>query len=359
LYSPQRPSESPIHPSEDTKDPEQRTQGKLQKKNYSQYDQVKIKVSIEDHFYVFSRFLLSRILTLIKVNEKDAIKVTLDIKKELVEQARTELTQTELEAVLFRKMGDSLYDQHFVNRYKLVTKFYQMRKPFLILVCGTKCMGKSTLVTQLAERINISNILQTGVVKQVIKSIQPSQAPEDGVVERYQHECQVVRNGCNFDISKCFKDGKPLIIDGTHVDPKQLLSRNEHGEYRIKTELDPAANQAVQDMQKKMITIEQDSDTLIVPFLVTIDAAQQKMCIENRLSMLFKTTKKELPTDLEAMLEVKVKKYQQIQEYLISESQQLGFKQLQMDLSNTEETLNTIHTAILKHIETKFQYVLV
>ncbi len=58
---------------------------KLQKKNYSQYDQVKIKVHLEEHFYVFSRFLMSRILTLIKIRERDAIKITLDIKKELVE----------------------------------------------------------------------------------------------------------------------------------------------------------------------------------------------------------------------------------------------------------------------------------
>ena len=58
---------------------------KLQKKNYSQYDNVKIKVHIEEHFYVFSRFLMSRILTLIKIKEKDAIKITLDIKRELVE----------------------------------------------------------------------------------------------------------------------------------------------------------------------------------------------------------------------------------------------------------------------------------
>ena len=120
-----------------------------------------------------------------------------------------------------------------------------MRKPFVILVCGTKCMGKSTLVTQLAERINISNILQTSIVKQVIKSIQPSRAPQLDVISRYQLECSVVRNGCNFDISKCFKDGKPLIIDGTHIDPKQLLHRIESGEYRIKTEVDPEANKAV------------------------------------------------------------------------------------------------------------------
>jgi hypothetical protein len=39
----------------------------MKKKTYSKYDLVKVKVSLEDHFYVFSRFLLSRILTLIKV----------------------------------------------------------------------------------------------------------------------------------------------------------------------------------------------------------------------------------------------------------------------------------------------------
>ena len=55
-----------------------------------------------------------------------------------------------------------------------------------------------------------------------------------------------------------------------------------------------------------MIAIEQDSDTLIVPFLVTIDAEQQRLCIENRLSMLYKTTLEELPEDLDKVLNDKV-----------------------------------------------------
>lgn len=57
----------------------------MKRKTYSKYDLVKVKVSLEDHFYVFSRFLISRILTLIKVKEKDSIKVTLEVKKMLVE----------------------------------------------------------------------------------------------------------------------------------------------------------------------------------------------------------------------------------------------------------------------------------
>ena len=64
----------------------------MKKKNYSQYDLVKIKVHIQEHFYVFSRFLMSRILTLIRVNEKDAIKITLDIKKHFVESHLTDIT---------------------------------------------------------------------------------------------------------------------------------------------------------------------------------------------------------------------------------------------------------------------------
>lgn len=32
--------------------------------------------------------------------------------------------------------------------------------PLVILVCGTACSGKSTLATQLAQRLNLPNVLQ-------------------------------------------------------------------------------------------------------------------------------------------------------------------------------------------------------
>ena len=57
----------------------------MKRKTYSKYDLVKVKVYLDDHFYIFSRFLISRILTLIMVKEKDAIRMTLDVKKRLVE----------------------------------------------------------------------------------------------------------------------------------------------------------------------------------------------------------------------------------------------------------------------------------
>ena len=67
--------------------------------------------------------------------------------------------------------------------------------------------------------------------------------------------CLTVREGCNFDISKCFKDGKPLIIDGTHIDPEMFLTRTNEGEFRILTPVTEYSNTAVREMQLKMSKI--------------------------------------------------------------------------------------------------------
>lgn len=74
----------------------------MKRKTYSKYDLVKVKVSLEEHFYVFSRFLISRILTLIKVKERDSIRMTLEVKKMLVESNQLEISQKELEKKLFQ-----------------------------------------------------------------------------------------------------------------------------------------------------------------------------------------------------------------------------------------------------------------
>jgi 2-phosphoglycerate kinase len=59
--------------------------------------------------------------------------------------------------------------------------------------------------------------------------------------------CATVCEGCIFDISKCFKDGKPLIIDGTHIDPEMFLTKSSEGEFRILTPV-TSTNTAVHEM---------------------------------------------------------------------------------------------------------------
>jgi len=55
-------------------------------------------------------------------------------------------------------------------------------------------------------------------------------------------------------------------------------------------------------MQKKMCQIDQ-SGSLIIPFMLTIDRAGHTQCLENRLSMLFQKNNRELPEDIDEFLQ--------------------------------------------------------
>jgi hypothetical protein len=50
--------------------------------------------------------------------------------------------------------------------------FHHQRIPLIVLVGGSACVGKSTLATQLAERLNLSSVLQTDVVHAVLATME-------------------------------------------------------------------------------------------------------------------------------------------------------------------------------------------
>ena len=39
------------------------------------------------------------------------------------------------------------------------------------------------------------------------------------VLEQFKLEAREVRKGTYFDVQKAFVDGKPLILEGSHIDP--------------------------------------------------------------------------------------------------------------------------------------------
>ena len=69
------------------------------------YDMVKIKVRLgENHYFILSRFLISRMLTLCRVRKVDAINIAKAIKKHFIECNLMETTQTELQRIIFKIM---------------------------------------------------------------------------------------------------------------------------------------------------------------------------------------------------------------------------------------------------------------
>ncbi len=350
---------------------------KQKRRNYSKYDFVKIKVLLGEHHFIFSRFLVSRILTLIKIQQKDAIKITLNLKKFLVDENLLELQQPKMEEYLFKIMTSFGYGGNFIDRYKMISRFYQKRVPLLILVAGTGCIGMSTLVTQLAERINISNILQTSITYKMMRSINPQfefgvkffereGLSEEELIKIYNNNCRLVRKGVNFDIQKCFVDGKSLIIEGRHVNPlifiKPQESKKEDKVERKLKIITPAPdltgeevkeNEPEKKMRSEMEKIDQKG-SIVIPFLLTIDETAHYICIENRMAQLHKQYLQEGSKglddkEMEAKIKVLLRNYQVIQKYLLEVSADL--KVVQININSFEDTLDLMHNTILERIE--------
>ncbi|XP_039046857.1 uncharacterized protein LOC120187149, partial [Hibiscus syriacus] len=206
----------------------------------SKYDFVKVKVWLgenADHYYDLSRFLLSRMLTVTKIPNHVAVKIALELKKLLIDNILLDISQSDLEANLFKLIQWRGYGLAYVNRYKMMTKFHHQRVPLVILVCGTACVGKSTIATLLAQRLNLPNVLQTDMVYELLRTAtdaplastpvwaQNFSSPE--LITEFCRECRIVRKGLNGDLKKAMKDGKPIIIEGIHLDPSIYLINDE------------------------------------------------------------------------------------------------------------------------------------
>ncbi|KAG6780902.1 hypothetical protein POTOM_013781 [Populus tomentosa] len=232
----------------------------------SKYDFVKVKVWLgenADHCYVLSRFLLSRMLTVTKIPNHVAIKIALELKKLLIDNSLLDVSQSDLEANLFKVYGLSFfnvtilrclwiskgvylqlmerrgYGEEYINHYKMMTRFHYQRVPLVILVCGTACVGKSTIATQLAQRLNLPNVLQTDMVYELLRT--STDAPltstpvwarefssSEELITEFCRECRIVRKGLAGDLKKAMKDGKPIIIEGIHLDPSIYLMDEEN-----------------------------------------------------------------------------------------------------------------------------------
>ncbi|XP_019228444.1 PREDICTED: uncharacterized protein LOC109209590 isoform X2 [Nicotiana attenuata] len=144
-----------------------------------------------------------------------------------------------IELHLLRLMERRGFGQEYINRYKMITRFHHLRVPLVILVCGTACVGKSTIATQLAQRLNLPNVLQTDMVYELLRTSTDAplasspvwgrdfSSPEELITE-FCRECRIVRKGLAGDLKKAMKDGKPIIIEGIHLDPSIYLMDEEN-----------------------------------------------------------------------------------------------------------------------------------
>ena len=193
----------------------------------SKYDVVKLKVRLSSaHYYILSRFLLSKMLMFCCIPEDAAVRISLEVKKHFVNNEHTTITQEELENYLQSVIAAFGGSAAHTRLFPVVTQFQTERIPLALLLAGPACRGKTTLAHLLSAGLNCSAIINTEVLYDMTASI-------DGLLARLDSknkdlnelsegaatssaDAEVVA-AVNAELDKAVSEEKVVIIEGERL----------------------------------------------------------------------------------------------------------------------------------------------
>ncbi|KAH0786199.1 ATP/GTP nucleotide-binding protein [Histomonas meleagridis] len=325
--------------NKDLVDPSQIHQEHRRRNIRSKYDYISIRVKIEQYEYVFSRFSLSRYLMACMVPPSQAVDISRKIKEEFVDQKKFEITQDELTQRVFELISTFDNSPLTQKRFHLIQNFNLERIPLIIFISGTGFVGKSNLAFQLGERLNVSTILQTDIVCALTSNSgdhlgralwYTSHKSVDEFMDLYHQQCKVATDGIEGDIFKTLTDGKPLIVEGIHLNPNLFLHLCGQN-----------ALNPLDGFNKELFGRQpRGKQGFILPILLT----RQRADISNsiRSSIFGSTEKRQMKLDVPAIVNYALA----VQDEMIK----LFPKEYVIDCSGAD-AINHIHTLFLEHLE--------
>lgn len=211
----------------------------------SKYDFVKVRIYLDQtHYYIMSRFLISRVLTAARIDLFHAVRMALDLKKRLVDQCCLDLSQSDLELELFQLMRGYGYGEENINFYKMLSRWHHQRIPLVILISKNHYITTDhilkdvdMLASLLSERLNMPCILKTTMVHELY-CLMNDKAPISLDLVDFQYNQDSVMQLLNVDISKYISEGKSFLIEGPHIQSSLLdciadqLQKNDQDSYR-------------------------------------------------------------------------------------------------------------------------------
>ncbi|KAF1335453.1 hypothetical protein FI667_g1017, partial [Globisporangium splendens] len=285
------------------------------KRNQSKYDFVKVRVWVSDHFYVLSRYLVCRALVSTKINSKDAVQISLDLKRTLVDLGLTDIVQMffsaqhhqeQFEDFLYKTMLVFGYGETHISCYRMMSSVLQTDLIFE-LMC------------------NFSGRKETLYFSEEFPS-------KEALIEEYKNDCDVVRKGVTSDIDKCLKEGKSLIVEGFHIDPRLYQK-----EVAVQVHNSSSAGGG-----------KGGFSGIVVPFLLTLDEKSHWDFMTNSPDPRYRTQEAH---------QFGFSNLQSVQTYLVDHEKEEGvipFKEICINLNSFHERLDLMHDIVLKRIEEEY-----
>lgn len=189
----------------------------------------------------FSKGILASSISVTGLDIVAAYKIALDIQEYLLSSKRYSISLGELRSCAFRFIKDEV-NLEYAEKYLLWQSVGKLNKPIVVLIGGATGVGKSTIATILSNRLNITRIVSTDAIREVMRAsvsdklIRPLRGssynayknlvlPPSGVnpvLLGFREQVMAVIVGVEAIIRRSIEEKTDIIIEGAHIVPGYL-----------------------------------------------------------------------------------------------------------------------------------------
>lgn len=189
----------------------------------------------------FSKGILASSISVTGLDIVTSHNIAFDIQKYFQENKISKISLDELRSLVFRFIKDKV-DLEYAERYLLWQSVGKLKKPTIILIGGATGVGKSTIATLIANRLNITRVASTDAIREVMRAsvseklIRPlrgssynaymnlTQPPSgvEPVILGFREQVLAVNVGIEAIIKRSIEEKSDIVIEGAHVVPGYL-----------------------------------------------------------------------------------------------------------------------------------------
>jgi 2-phosphoglycerate kinase len=200
----------------------------------------------EGHAVPFSKGILATTLTATGLPPERAFTVALDVEWQLLGEKDHEVSVERLRHMVEVALAE-VEGQLYVERYRKWDRLGKEDRPVIILVGGATGVGKSTLATQLMERLGLVRLISTDTIREVMRaffsrSLMPAihyssydadravRIPLgeglDSHVAGFMEQMEMVNVGLQAVLARAIQERTSMVIEGVHIVPGMMTAQD-------------------------------------------------------------------------------------------------------------------------------------
>lgn len=201
-----------------------------------------IQLVSEGHKVPFSKGLLATTLTATGLPPERAFGVAMDVEWQLLQGLDHEVGVDRLRQMVELVLAES-EGQRYLQRYRIWNRLAREDRPVIVLIGGATGVGKSTIASQVAERLGVVRIIATDSIREVMRaffsqSLMPAihyssyeadkavriplGAGTDSSLIGFMEQVEMVNVGVLAVLDRAIEERTSLVVEGVHIVPGML-----------------------------------------------------------------------------------------------------------------------------------------